>query len=159
MAKTKKNKKAQSVQIPVPEFVTSGIENGKARIQDLGTQAESHLRELYDRGNTEIESVRDRLGLEEVVDRARDLETRTRGRAEELATDLDGKIRVLQDKALGLVGLATRDEVRGLAQEIDRLTRKVDRLARALKAEAAPKKAPRKSKTAKKTTRKRARKA
>lgn len=148
MARTqKKNQKQKVVQIPVPEFVATGIENGKARVQDLGTQAETMIRELYERGNNEIESVKDRLGLEEVVDKARDLETRTRDRAGEIASDLDGRLRQLQERALGLVGLATREEVRSLAKEIDRLTRKVDRLARRLKNEGEAKKTARKTRS------------
>lgn len=159
MARTQKQKQ-QNLQIPVPEFVTSGIENGKARVQDLGNHAESMLKEFYERGNTEIENVRDRLGLDEVVDRARDLEARTRDRAGEIADDFELRIHDLQDKALGLVGLATRDEVRQLSKEIDRLTRKVNALARQLKGEAPAKKAPRKAKAkAKKNTKKAARRA
>ncbi len=151
MARTQKQK-TQTVQIPVPEFVSTGIENGKARVQDLGTQAESVIKEFYDRGNTEIENVKDRLALDEVVDRARDLETRTRDRAGEIADEFEDRLHDLQDKALGLVGLATREEVRGLAKEIDRLTRKVNSLARRLKGEAPTKKAAPKNKA--KTTKK-----
>lgn len=156
MARTQKQK-TQTVQIPVPEFVSSGIENGKARVQDLGSHAESVIKEFYDRGNSEIEHVRDRLGLDEVVDRARDIETRTRDRANEFVDEFEDRLHELQDKALGLVGLATREEVKGLAKEIDRLTRKVNALARSLKGEGTPKKASHKAK-AKKTTRKATRK-
>ena len=156
MARTQKQKQ-QTLQIPVPEFVTSGIENGKARVQDLGNQAESALKEVYERGNSEIESVKDKLGIDEVVDRARDLETRTRDRATEIADDFEERLHELQDKALGLVGLATREEVTRLSKEINRLSRKVNALARQLKGEEPKKKAAPKKKATKKKARKTAR--
>ncbi|MDF1562684.1 MAG: hypothetical protein P1V51_06555 [Deltaproteobacteria bacterium] len=156
MARTQKQQKNQNLQIPVPEFVSSGIENGKARVQDLGSQAESLIKEFYERGNTELESVRDRLHLDDMVDRARDIETRTRDRATEIADDFEERLHDLQDKALGLVGLASRDEVTRLSKEIDRLTRKVNALAKQLKG---PETKTRSTSTKKTTTRKSTKKA
>ncbi len=139
-----------SFEIPVPTFVTEGIETGRARLKDLETQAQELIRDLYARGNKEFDDLKgrlpldtfrdrlplDRLPIDDLADRAKGLETQTRTRAVEVAADLERRLQDIQDKTLGLIGVASRDQVQSLAADIDRLARRVDSLTRATKAKA-----------------------
>ena len=163
-----------SFEIPVPTFVTEGLETGRARLKDLESQAQELIRNLYARGNKELGGLKgrlpldtfrerlplDRLPLEDLADRAKGFETQTRTRANEVAVDLERRLQDLQDKTLGLIGVASREQVQSLAGDIDRLARRVDALTRATrapKAKRAPtKKAPAKKAPAKKAPKKKA---
>lgn len=137
-----------SFEIPVPTFVTEGIETGRARLKDLETQAQEIIRDLYARGNKELDELKgripldnfrdrlaiDRLPIDDLADRAKGFETQTRTRANEVAADLERRLQDIQDKTLGLIGVASREQVQSLAADIDRLARRVDSLTRATKA-------------------------
>jgi hypothetical protein len=152
-----------TVEVPVPTFVANGIENGRERLHAIESQAQGFLRDLQSRGVQEIASIkerlpvaglRERLPVEEITDRAKDLESETRQRAEALVEDVERRVSGLHDRALALVGAASRDQVAALARDLDRLSKRIDRLVREARSGKAPAKkaAARKAPATKKKT-------
>ncbi|MFW6369051.1 MAG: hypothetical protein ACOC0J_00525 [Myxococcota bacterium] len=161
-AKNRTNEKTGAVNFQVPAFVTNGIESGRSRLAGLEEQAQDLFKDLYSRGNRELEQIRERLPVsalreklpvDELVDRARSVESETRTRAEALVEDMEGRVHRLQDTILSMIGVASREQVAGLARDLDRLSRRLDRLSRQAK-KASSAQAPKKAGTRKSTARK-----
>lgn len=129
----------RSSKVQIPSFVASGIETGRTRLHAIEEQAHGLFNDLKSRGNRELEaikerlpdvSIRDRVPVEDLVDRAKNVETETRERAEALAEDVERKAVGLQDSILALAGIASRDQVAALARDLDRISRRLDRVAK-----------------------------
>ena len=120
----------------VPELVAGTLEAGRARLEALEKQTQETLRELYERGNRELDQLRAKLpaadlsALEELRERARALEAKTRGRADSIAGEFERRLLELQERLFLLAGLATREQVEALGRKVDALGRKIDRLAK-----------------------------
>lgn len=125
----KKTRKAArngaGTQLPVPRFLSDGLESGRKGLTTLQDRTQSVLADLRDRGTEEFDALRDRLGVDEVADRAREVQDRVT----DLALDLEARFRDLQGRALGLVGIASRNDLEGLHADLRKLSRKLDRLA------------------------------
>ncbi len=126
-------------------FLRNGIEKGKDTIQAVEEQAQSFFEDLRNRGNRELESLRERipadtlkskLPVEDLFDRARSVESETRTRAEALLDDAERRFQELQSTVLKMTGVASQEQVASLARDLDRLSRRLDRLARQKKAAA-----------------------
>jgi hypothetical protein len=158
-----KNENDERAGMQVPAFVTSGIENGRSRLHALEEQAQELIRDLYSKGNKEMESfreklpvakIREKLPVEDIVEKARAVESETRVRAEAIVEDVERRLQGLQDGMLALVGVASREQVEALARDLDRVSRRLDKLAKAAKATQAPKAAASVEKDAPKKTKK-----
>jgi polyhydroxyalkanoate synthesis regulator phasin len=90
----------------VPAFLREPLEMAQARIEQFEEEAQRVLRDLMNRG---------------------------RGRAETFRTEALERVVELQGKAIGFLGVASREQVEELSKEIEKLARRLDRADRARK--------------------------
>jgi hypothetical protein len=147
MAVTAKTNAGRNVK--VPEFLKEPLEAAQARFGRLEVDAERVLRDLMDRGRAsrkEIEQIvarlskqdwklpemKQRIGKlrEQGVERAAEW----RGRAETFRSEAMDRVLDLQGRAIAFLGVASRDQVEELSKEIDRLARKIAKSSGAKKA-------------------------
>jgi hypothetical protein len=126
--------------VKVPEFLKEPLEAAQARLEQLEVDAERVLKDLMDKGRAsrkEIEQILARLSKqdwklpemkqridklrEQGVERAAEL----RGRAETFRVEAMERVTDLQGRAIAFLGVASRDQVDELSKEIDRLAKKI----------------------------------
>lgn len=126
-------KKKRNGSQSVPAFMKDRIQDAEKRFVAFEEEAQKLLKELISRGKTsrkELKGLLKRAGELEIVDRADEL----RGRAEKTGAQVVRRLEELQDRALGLVGVASQAQVEELSAEIDKLSKKIDRLGKAARA-------------------------
>jgi ElaB/YqjD/DUF883 family membrane-anchored ribosome-binding protein len=126
--------------VKVPEFLKEPLEAAQARLEQFEVDAERVLRDLMDKGRAsrkEIEQIVARLSkqdwkLPEVRQRISTLREQgvgraveLRGRAETFRSEAMERVLDLQGRAIAFLGVASRDQVEELSKEIDRLARKI----------------------------------
>jgi phage terminase small subunit len=126
--------------VKVPEFLKEPLEAAHARLEQFEVDAERVLRDLMDKGRAsrkEIEQIVARLSkqdwtLPEVKHRIVKLREQGveravewRGRAESFRTEAMERVVDLQGRAIAFLGVASRDQVDELSKEIDRLAKKI----------------------------------
>lgn len=135
--------------VKMPEFLKEPLEAAQARLEQFEVDAERVLRDLMDRGRAsrkEIEQIvarlskqdwklpemKSRLGKlrEQSVERAAEL----RGRAESFRVEAMERVLDLQGRAIAFLGVASRDQVEELSKEIDRLARRISKTSGSKKA-------------------------
>jgi hypothetical protein len=140
MTETQKSNGARAVKIP--EFLREPLEAAQARIERLEVDAERVLKDLMDRGRAsrkEFEQIVSRLSKqdwtfpemkhridklrEQGVERAAEL----RGRAETFRVEAVERVVDLQSRAIAFLGVASRDQVDELSKEIERLAKKIEK--------------------------------
>ena len=140
MAETAKLNGVRAVK--VPEFLREPIEAAQARLEQLEVDAERMLKDLMDKGRAsrkEFEQIVSRLSKqdwtfpemkhridklrEQGVERAAEL----RGRAETFRVEAVERVVDLQSRAIAFLGVASRDQVDELSKEIERLAKKIEK--------------------------------
>lgn len=129
----------------VPEFLREPLEAAQARFEHLEEEAQRVLKDLMDKGRAsrkDLEHIVHRLTLqdwsfpemrqrieklrEQGVERAAEWRDRAESfRAEALERMID-----LQNRAVAFLGVATREQVEELSKELDRLARRIEKDAK-----------------------------
>ncbi len=130
--------------VKVPEFLREPIEAAHARLEQLEEDAERVLRDLMDKGRAsrkEFEQIVARLSkqdfsLPEVKQRIDKLRgqgveraAEWRGKAETFRAEAFERMVELQGRAIAFLGVASRDQVDELSRELDRLSKKIAKTA------------------------------
>jgi chromosome segregation ATPase len=132
----------------VPEFLREPIEAAQARLAEFEEEAQKVLKDLLQKGKDSRKDIADmvqRLSKQDWkmddlkgrvsklraqgMERAQEL----RGRAESFRADAMERLDELQTKAVAFLGVATREQVEGLSRELERLARRLDKAERAKK--------------------------
>lgn len=113
----------------MPEFVRMQVEAAEKRLITFEEEAQRLLKDLIAKGR---ESRKD---IQELLRRATELDVGERaeewkGKAEKTGTEVFRRIEELQDKALGMIGVASTAQIEELAHEIQRLARRVDKVTK-----------------------------
>ncbi len=126
--------------VKVPEFLREPIEAAQARLGQLEEEAQRVLHDLMDRGRAgrrDIEQMVMRLSkqdwtfpevkqrLEKLRDQGAERAAEWRGRAETFRSEALERLIELQARAVSFLGVATREEVQELSRELDRLARRL----------------------------------
>ena len=135
--------------VKVPEFLKEPLEAAQARLERLEVDAERVLRDLMDKGRAsrkEIEQIVARLSkqdwklpemkqrIEKLRDQGAERAAEWRGRAETFRAEAMERVMDLQGRAIAFLGVASRDQVEELSKEIDRLARKIGKSSGSRKA-------------------------
>ena len=128
--------------VKVPEFLREPIEAAQARLGQLEEDAERVLKDLMDKGRAsrkEIEQMVARLSkqdwklpeMKQRIEKLREQGVETaaelRGRAESFRAEAMERVFDLQGRAIAFLGVASRDQVEELSREIDRLTKRLEK--------------------------------
>jgi uncharacterized coiled-coil DUF342 family protein len=126
--------------VKVPEFLKEPLEAAQARLEQFEVDAERVLKDLMDKGRAsrkEIEQIVARLSkqdwtlpeMKQRIDKLREQGVERavewRGRAETFRTEAMERVVDLQGRAIAFLGVASRDQVDELSKEIDRLAKKI----------------------------------
>lgn len=113
----------------MPEFVRMQVEAAEKRLVTFEEEAQRLLKELISKGK---ESRKDIRGL---LRKAADIDVGERaeewkGKAEKTGTEVIKRLEEFQDRALGMMGVASTSQIEGLAHEIHKLARRVDKMTK-----------------------------
>jgi predicted phage gp36 major capsid-like protein len=126
--------------VKVPEFLKEPLEAAQARLTQFEVDAERVLRDLMDKGRAsrkEIEQIVARLSKQDWklpemklrIDKLREQGVERaaewRGRAENFRAEALERVVDLQGRAIAFLGVASRDQVDELSKEIDRLAKRI----------------------------------
>jgi hypothetical protein len=140
MAETSKMESGRSVK--VPEFLREPLVAAQARLEQLEEEAQRVLRDLMDRGRAsrkDLENMVQRISeqdwtfpemrqrIEKFREQGVERAAEWRGRAESFRADALDRMIELQNKAVGFLGVATRDQVEELSKELDRLAKRIEK--------------------------------
>ncbi len=106
-----------------------GIEAAQARLATLEKEAQKVVSELVSKGKAsrkDVEELVARFNPEELleVEVVKDIQ----GKAKHLASDLSHRIEEVREKVVTFAGVASREQVEDISKELDRLSRKLDKL-------------------------------
>src|SRR6266508_1024303 len=110
MAETQKLSNGRSVK--VPEFLKEPLESAQHRLEQLEVEAQRVLRDLMDKGRAS------RKDFEQIVQKLSKQDWTFRAEAMERVMDLQGR-------AIAFLGVASRDQVDELSRELDRLSKRI----------------------------------
>ena len=126
----------------VPEFLREPLVAAQARLEHLEEEAQRVLRDLMDRGRAsrkDIEQMVHRLSqqdwsmpemrqrIEKLREQGMERATEWRGRAESFRAETLERMIELQNRAVAFLGVATREQVEELSKELDRLARRIEK--------------------------------
>ena len=114
----------------VPEFVRVQVEAAEKRLVTFEEEAQRLLKDLIAKGKESRKDIRGLLKKAAELDVAERAEE-WKGKAEKTGTEVIKRIEELQDKALGMIGVASTSQIEELAHEIQRLARRVDKMTKA----------------------------
>jgi polyhydroxyalkanoate synthesis regulator phasin len=147
MAETHKMDSSRNVK--VPEFLREPLFAAQARLEHLEEEAQRVLRDLMDRGRAsrkDLEHMVHRFSqqdwslpemrqrLEKLREQGLERATEWRGRAENFRVEALERMIDLQSRAVAFLGVATREQVEELSKELDRLARRIEKGDKAKKA-------------------------
>src|SRR5512138_2271367 len=147
MAETHRTENSRNVK--VPEFLREPLNAAQARLEHLETEAQRVFRDLMDRGRAsrkDIEQMVHRLSqqdwsmpemrqrLEKLRDTGVERAAEWRGKAETFRAEALERMIELQNRAVAFLGVATRDQVEELSKELDRLARRIAKAEKPRKA-------------------------
>jgi polyhydroxyalkanoate synthesis regulator phasin len=147
MAETHRMDSSRNVK--VPEFLREPLEAAQARIEHLEEEAQKVLKDLMDKGRAsrkDLEQMVHRLSqqdwsfpemrhrLEKFREQGVERASEWRGRAESFRVEALERMIVLQNRAVAFLGVATREQVEELSKELDRLSRRIGKGEKAKKA-------------------------
>ncbi len=140
---------AEKNTMKVPQFLREPLEAAQARLLEFEEEAQRVFKDLMQKGKESRKDVAvlvQRLSKqdwnmdelkgrvtrlrEQGMERAQEL----RGRAESFRADAMEKLEELQTKAVAFLGVATREQVEELSRELERLARRIERGSRSKKA-------------------------
>jgi polyhydroxyalkanoate synthesis regulator phasin len=142
MAEVHKFDNQRAVAVKVPEFLKEPIEAAQARLGQLEGEAQKVWKDLMVKGRAsrkDVEQILQRLAkqdwnfpeMRQLVERLRyqgvEAAAEWRGKAESWRTEALERIVELQGKAISFLGVATREQVDELSRELDRLARRIER--------------------------------
>ncbi len=128
--------------VKVPEFLREPLSAAQARLEHLEEEAQRVLRDLMDRGRAsrkDLEQMVHRLSqqdwslpemrqrLEKLREQGMERAVEWRGRAESFRAEALERMLELQSRAVSFLGVATREQVDELSRELDRLSRRIDK--------------------------------
>jgi len=133
---------ADKSSMKVPEFLREPLEAAQARLAEFEGEAQKVFKDLMQKGKEsrkdvavlvqrlskqdwKMDELKDRVTKlrEHGMERAQEL----RGRAESFRTEAMEKLEELQTKAVAFLGAATREQVEELSKELERLARRLDK--------------------------------
>ncbi|HEX9049564.1 MAG TPA: hypothetical protein VF841_03440 [Anaeromyxobacter sp.] len=135
--------------VKVPEFLREPLATAQARLGQLEGEAQRVLHDLMDRGRAsrkDLEQMMHRLSqqdwslpemrqrLEKLRETGAERAAGWRGRAESFRAEALERMIDLQNRAVSFLGVATREQVEELSKELDRLARRIDRGQKAKRA-------------------------
>ncbi len=135
--------------LKVPEFLREPLEAAQARIEHLEEEAQRMLKDLMVRGRAsrkDIEQIVHRLSkqdwtfpemkhrIEKLREQGAERAAEWRGRAETFRSEALERVVELQARAVSFLGVATREQVEELSKELERLARRLDKGEKARKA-------------------------
>ncbi len=140
MAETHRTDSSRNVK--VPEFLREPLNAAQARLEHLEVEAQRVLRDLMDRGRAsrkDLEQIVHRLSqqdwslpemrqrLEKLREQGMERAVEWRGRAESFRAEALERMLELQGRAVAFLGVATREQVEALSRELDRLSRRIEK--------------------------------
>ncbi|WP_373046257.1 MbeD/MobD family mobilization/exclusion protein [Vulgatibacter sp.] len=99
------------------------------RLQQYENEAQKRIRELADRGSAsrkELEELVAKVKSGELLSHAAEL----RSRAEQTGTEVLKRLEGLPEKAFERMGVATRPQIAELGQQVNRLSRRLEKLSK-----------------------------
>lgn len=132
----------------VPEFLREPLVAAQARFGQIEEEAQRVLKDLVHRGRAsrkDLEEIVHRLSrqdfslpevrhrLEKLRDQGAERAAGWRDRAESFRSDALERMLDLQARAVQFLGVATREEVQELSRELDRLAKRFEKQARRAK--------------------------
>jgi hypothetical protein len=152
MAETQKVNGGRAMK--VPEFLREPLEAAQARLEQLEVEAQKVLKDLVERGRAsrkDLEEMVQRLSkqdwnfpemkhrIEKLREQGVERAAEWRGRAETFRAEAMERVLDLQGRAISFLGVATREQVDEISRELDRLARRIekgDKARRAKRSEA-----------------------
>ncbi|HSD21007.1 MAG TPA: phasin family protein [Anaeromyxobacter sp.] len=140
--------KTENGMLKVPEFLREPLVAAQARIGQIEEEAQRVLKDLVHRGRAsrkDLEEIVHRLSrqdfslpevkhrLEKLRDQGAERAAGWRDRAESFRSDALERMLELQARAVQFLGVATREEVQELSRELDRLAKRFEKSARRAK--------------------------
>jgi DNA-binding transcriptional MerR regulator len=131
--------------IRVPAFLKEPLEAAQGRLEQFEEEAQRLFKDLMDKGRAsrkDLEQIVARLSrqdftlpelkhrLERLRDQGVERAAGLRGKAETWRSEAMERLSDLQARAVAFLGVASRDEVQELSREIDRLARRIEKSAR-----------------------------
>lgn len=132
----------------VPEFLREPLEVAQAQFEQIETGAQRVLKDIVVRGRAgrkDLEQMVHRISrqdfsldelkgrLEKLRDQSAERASEWRGRADSLRAEAIERMVELQSRAIAFLGVATREQVEELSKELDRLARRLERGEKARK--------------------------
>jgi hypothetical protein len=126
----------------VPEFLREPLEAAQARLEQFEVEAQRVLKDLLDRGRAsrkDFEVMVQKLSkqdwtfpemkqrIEKLRDQSVERAAEWRGRAESFRAEAIERVVDLQGKAIAFLGVATREQVEEISKELDRLARRIEK--------------------------------
>jgi hypothetical protein len=128
--------------IKIPEFLKEPLEAAQVRLGKLEGEAQRVWKDLMLKGRAgrkDLEQIVQRLAkqdwnlleMRQLLDRLRaqgaERAAEWRGKAETFRAEALERMVELQGKAVSFLGVATREQVEGLSRELDRLAKRIER--------------------------------
>ena len=141
--------KSENSRVKMPEFLREPLVAAQARLEAIEGEAQRVLKDLVDRGRAsrkDLEHMVQRLSkqefsflevrhrLEKLRDQGAERAAEWRGRAESFRTEALERMFELQSRAVHFFGVATREQVEELSKEMERLAKRLDKADKADKA-------------------------
>jgi hypothetical protein len=126
----------------VPEFLREPLEAAQARLEQFEVEAQRVLKDLLDRGRAsrkDFEGIVQKLSkqdwtfpemkhrIEKLRDQGVERAAEWRGRAENFRAEALERVVDLQGKAISFLGVASREQVEEISKELDRLARRIEK--------------------------------
>ncbi|MBI5546368.1 MAG: hypothetical protein HY901_20975 [Deltaproteobacteria bacterium] len=116
------------------ERFRDSLEQAQARLTNLEEEAQKVVQEMLERSKAsrkEMANLISKLNSGEFLDRETVKEWQ--GKARHVSADLAHRFEDLRSRAIAYAGVASRDQVDDLARDLDKLSRKIDRILGAKK--------------------------
>lgn len=119
-------------------FVKESIEQAQSRLEAFEKEAEKVLAELRARSKTsrkELSALLEKFQGGELFESARTTEKKVekqlRKRANELSGEVTERLANVQETVLRFAGVASREQVEDLVSELEKISKRLDKIARA----------------------------
>jgi hypothetical protein len=140
MAETQKMNGGRAMK--VPEFLREPLEAAQARLEQFEEEAQRVLKDLMERGRAsrkDFEHIVQKLSkqdwtfpeMKHRIDKLREQGVERavewRGKAETFRAEALERVMDLQGRAIAFLGVATREQVDEISKELDRLARRIEK--------------------------------
>lgn len=116
-------------QTKIAERFKDSLEQAQARLTTLEEEAQKMFQEVLDRSKAsrkEMSTIINRLNTGEIFDKK--TVKQWEGKARHVSADIAHRFEDLRSRAIQYAGVASRDQVDELARDLDKLSRKIDKL-------------------------------